>query len=285
MYHAREISNLTATSRVLVDDGIVIVPEVYSLSDIAEINAAMNPVFKSKEGEKRAYIRPDEMLKIGIFDKILSPAMIDLLLSIMPDPVLYHLHAYEIAGNSNQSHIFADQLGGWHRDPDSSYFENDPTHISVFVYLTHVGEGDGAFELSPQKPNRELRPDSPAVIMTGPPGLSFAWHRSFYHRASPNRGVRRRRLIKISVQRNEFPSVHLKSDFFRSAIEQTPTGDPAMDILLGRFQGKKAPQLAPSTTIRPERVEAAKSIDLPDDILKGLRAKERAAIGQAVAYD
>jgi hypothetical protein len=285
MYAPRQRSALTPTAGTVADCGIAIVDDIYSVNELAAINSVMTPLFRGRAAEARSYVRPDDMLEAGILDRIFSPAMRDVLLSMVPDPVLFHFHAYEIAGKSTRSHIFADQLGGWHRDPDSEYFAGDPTHISVFVYLSDVAEEDGAFEFSPHLPEEPLRSDSPVIKMTGPVGLSFVWHRSFYHRASPNRGPRRRRLLKISIQPNSFPSVHLGKDFFRRVKEGVPSGDVLMDMLLGRYQGQRAPRLEPRRAIRPERPEASRAIDVPEDVLAEMRRREKAEAGKEVAYD
>lgn len=285
MYKTRASSELTPTASLLASEGITLVNDVYSVNTLAAINSAMNPLFSARSGEARAYIRSDEMLEMGILDKVLSPAMRNLLLAIMPDPVFYHFHAYEIAGNSSQSHIFADQLGGWHRDPDSKYFPADPTHVSIFVYLSDVGEGDGAFEFSPQQPSEPLRPNSPAITMIGPTGMSFVWHRSFYHRASPNRGPRRRRLLKISIQRNAFHSTHLENEFFRGLRQKVTQGDLLTDLLLGRFQGKAAPSVQPNNPVFAHRLTAARIINVPEEILAEMREREKSDVGRPVAYD
>jgi hypothetical protein len=285
MYVSRAASTLLEAAKILASDGIFAVEDVYSVNEIATLNAAVRPVFESRNDQKRSYVLPDDILELGILHRIFTPKMRDLILSIMPDPVLYHFHAYEIAANNTRSHIFSDNLGGWHRDPDSEYFQTDPTHVSVFVYLSDVSGEDGPFEFALQQPDKPLQPDSPAVSMVGPTGYSFVWHRSFHHRAAPNRGPTRRRLIKISVQRNAFMSAHLNNPHFRKLIQGTPPGDDVIDLLLGRYQGKTAPQFAPAEPIATERVQATGSINLPDEVLEGLRKKEEAAKLEPVAYD
>jgi hypothetical protein len=285
MYQARDSSDLSPLALALAERGIAFIPDTYSVNELAELNAMMSPLFHAKRGESRSYVKPDEMVELGIFDKVLSENMKDVLFSIVPDPVLYHLHAYEIAGQSQQSHIFSDQLGGWHRDPDSEYFPGDPTHASVFVYLTNVGEDGGAFEFSPQRPDKALQSGSPAVTMVGPAGMSFVWQRSFYHRAAPNRASRRRRVLKISIQRNEFISAHLASDFFRHAIARVPSGDGRLDLLLGRFQRRRAPEFRPTSMIRPKAVEVTKAIDIANDILEQMARDAERPLAGPVAYD
>jgi hypothetical protein len=236
---------MSQLDKVLTQFGIAGVRNLYSPSELSELNAAMDPVFAEQVASARAYVYVDDMQRINIFDKVLSPAMRSLIFAIMPDPVLYHCHAYEIPGLSTRSHIFSESLSGFHRDPDSDYIPNSVTHVSIFVYLTPVGPEDGAFEFIPRDPERWLHSLVPTVSATGDAGLSFVWQRGFYHRASPNRGPRRRRLIKISIQRNAYPSVHLGNENFRRLIEATPPGDPVTDLLLGRYQDREAPALPP----------------------------------------
>jgi len=178
----------------------------------------------------------------------------------MPDPVIYHLLASEIAGGNSRPHIFGEKAGGWHRDPDSTYIPGDPTHLSLFVYLSKVGPNDGALELAPQDPATPLRPDSAVISMTGGAGLSFIWHRSFYYREAPNSGPRRRRVIKISIQRNEFPSANLKQPAYASAFKNLPTGEAGLDLLLGRFQGGPGPSLSPLKQVIPLHLQPITSV-------------------------
>ncbi len=257
MYIPRDLSELGPLAKLLGRDGIARVPDIYSVAEIAALNAAMDGFFERKADEARAYVWPDDMVALGIFGAVLSPGMQDVLFSVMPDPVIYHMLASEIAAGNDRSHVFEDAPGGWHRDEDCLYFEHDPTHVSVTVYLSDVGPGDGVFELAPQLPDRALRRETPVVSMTGRAGLSFVWHRSFHHRAAPNAGARRRRIIKFSIQRNDFFSQHLKAGYFRRTLAEIPQGDLRMDMLLGRFQGRQAPLLAPAKLVAPSRVTPA----------------------------
>jgi hypothetical protein len=230
----------------LLTAGICELPELYTKEEIAAINAAVEPLLSSRLAEKRSYVHPEEMMELGVMKMVFKDRMMDVLFSIMPDPVLYHCHIYEIAANNTTSHIFGDSLRGWHRDPDSSYVEGDPTHVSIFIYLTDVGPDDGAFEFIPSvPPTKWLHSGTPFIAAQGQRGYSFAWHRNYYHRASPNRGPVRRRLFKLSIQSNEYPSHHLANPHFSKLIAETPKGDTRWDLLLGRYQGKAAPHLDP----------------------------------------
>ena len=78
--------------------------------------------------------------------------------------------------------------------------------MSVFLYLTDVGPENGPFELLPRDPELGFAPGLPCISVTGPAGFAFAWNRSFYHRAAPNRSPRRRRVLKLSVQPRRLPN-------------------------------------------------------------------------------
>jgi hypothetical protein len=236
---------MNVNNEVLATWGIGSFENVYSLEELNAINTAINPLFASRNQVNRSYVHIDEMMELNVLDAIFSHKMKTLLFSIVCDPVLYHCHVNEIACNSTRSHIFGDHLSGWHRDADSEYFPTDATHVSIFVYFTPVGEGDGAFELIPQCPLHWLWKRTPCISVTGNPGLTFAWNRAFYHRASPNRGPRRRRLLKISIQPNRFTSPTLANEAFQKVISSTPLGDSDMDVLLGRYQGTVAPKRTP----------------------------------------
>jgi hypothetical protein len=229
-------------SRILSTDGICYFDDIYSSDEVNSINTAIDPLLASRGHERRAYVHVDEMGDLGLLNTVLSPRMKALLFSMMSDPVLYHCHIYEIAANATRSHIFDETLSGWHRDPDSEYHPNEATHVSVFVYLTDVGEDDGTFQFIPQNPLHWLWKSTPRVSVTGKAGFSFAWNRAYFHRAAPNRGPRRRRLLKLSIQPNKFTSIHLTNEHFQRVLASTSSGDLEMDVLLGRFQGGVAPR-------------------------------------------
>jgi hypothetical protein len=270
---------------LLLESGLALVEDIYSVNELAALNHAVSPEFRDLSSLPRAYIKPDKMLELKILGDVLSPRMRQLIFAIMPDPVLHHLHFYEIAAGQSESHIFSDKLAGWHRDPDAEYVATDPTHVSIFIYLCDVGAEDGPFEFALQKPVMPLQSCTPVASMTGPTGTSFVWHRRFYHRAAPNRGSQRRRLLKISVQRNRFDSPRLQKPEFQRVLSTIPAGELWLDMLLGRYQGKPAPKLAPSTCPAWEPFVETMTINLPDDDLRRAFDEERLQEEMTAAHD
>jgi hypothetical protein len=262
--------------------GIARVEPVFSPDALAFIDATLNPPFAERTSEARSYVYADELHSLGLFETVFNDRVRDLLLSIMPDPVLYHCHVYEIAARNTRSHIFSENsFAGWHRDPDSGYVEGEPTHVSVFIYLTDVSAEDGPFEFIPVLPTGWLRAKTPYDTIVGPRGTTFAWHRSFYHRAAPNRGAKRRRVLKISIQRNAFLSAHLKDAHFQYLAGVIPRGNDFHDMLLGRFQGSASPNLQPSTAVDGMAIASSAMLgDSGADLLKG-QARAKAAEAKA----
>lgn len=273
-YTPRPIDALPPMARLLAADGIALTGNIYSPETIRRINAAVDPVLAAQRTKARAYVTVDGMARVGLLDTILGGAMRDCLLSVMPDPVLYHCHIYEIAADSATSHIFAERLAGWHRDPDCAFVPNDPTHVSVFVFLSDVGADDGTFQFLPVDPRTWVRSSTPAITVGGPAGLSFLWNRAFYHRASPNRGPRRRRLLKVSVHRNAFPNRHIRNRNFQAVLRDLPEGNPYLDLLFGRHQGHVAPQLSPSRSSSAERLTPTGTLGVSDVQLALTQARE-----------
>lgn len=284
---------------ILNTNGICRVPDAYSIREVDELNRAVDSIFLERAAERRSYVHVNELHELGLLEKIFCPQMRNVLFSIMPDPVLYHCFVIETAGNDLQPNIFGDTLAGWHRDVDCSFSPSEPTHVSIFVYLTDVADDDGAFEFVPQSPERRLRTSTPCILVKGTAGLTFAWQRSYFHRASPNRGPRRRRLVKISIQRNAFPSVHLGKPQFRQVIDELPSGDVAMDILFGRYQGRLAPRLPSSpassaSIIRPTGALGIADSQLTRAYFRQVASRAKSAIrkrlghgniAEQVAYD
>ncbi len=256
------LGGISPSGGPLAKYGICAYPDPYSASEILDFNARLDPLLRTRAGQARAYVHVDELEDAGLLRRMLSPAMRNILFSIMPDPVLFHCLVSEIAGNDTRSHFGAETMSGWHRDSDSELVVGEVTHVSVFTYLSDVGPLDGAFEISPKWPLL-IRGGDPSVLVTGPAGQTFAWRRSFFHRASPNRGPRRRRIIKLSIQRNRFPSHHLHGPRFRAALAAIPAGDTGLDVLLGRFQGGKAPAVAGVEPPPPRILQPTGTVDVP----------------------
>lgn len=282
---------MSSIKNELVSNGIIRFQCPYVADDLAALNAGFDDLFRARTGENRAYVMSDEIADLGLFRTVFSEKMLSILFSVMPDPVLYHCHAYEIASRQHKSHIFAERLSGFHRDADSVWTPSEPTHVSIFVYLSKVGPDDGPFELVRQPPSRFLGPASSVACMTGDAGETFAWNRSFYHRASPNRGDVRRRLMKISIQRNRYPSAHLANASFSRLKGLIPAGpDPRFDLLLGRYQSLAAPSFEPDAPVTVRDIETVRPLDaglleIARENLRQIRHSRRQDNAAAAAYD
>lgn len=268
-----------AVLRVLQTDGVLATDDLFSREELHTLQSVLDPLFARKIDQARSYVHPDELLNAGLWPLVFSEKMRSLLFSVMPDPVLHHCHVYEIAGRNPEPHIFAESLAGWHCDVDRQPETNGPTHISLFVYLTDVGPDSGAFEFVPHTARQWLRSGSSFVSVFGQAGYTFIWNRSFFHRAAPNFSDVRRRILKISIQRNYYPSTHLTNEHFQRVSRKIAPGDVAMDILLGRFQSGTAPRL-PSPTSPPTwfHIPPNARLDLPTWQLLIVQLRKRLSV-------
>jgi len=266
---------------VLKREGIARLGDIYTTDEMRTLNVAVDPIFSNRASERRAYVHPDEILATGLWPLVFSKHMRAILFSVMPDPVLYHCHVYEIAGESNEPHIFGESLSGWHCDVDDEEDSGEPTHLSLFVYLTEVGAENGAFEFAPATSRQWLKPNAPYASVLGPPGFTFLWNRRFFHRAAPNHSSLRRRILKLSIQRNRYLSTHLENEHFRKVRECLPVGDWEMDILLGRYQGTTAPLIQRNVTPTWAHILPNATLKIPAWSLLTPQIRRKAALKKA----
>ena len=235
---------MSEVRQILSTTGIADVSNVYSTGELRSLNGTLDAFFAERSSQPRSYAYSGDLLQLGILDQVLSAAVIRMFFDVLDDPVLYHFHVYEIAGRSDKSHVFSDELDGWHRDPDSVFESGEATHISFFVYLSDVGPESGPFQFLPGRATGGFATGIPSVSQMGQAGTTFLWNRNFFHRAAPNRSAVRRRLLKISIQNNRFPSRHLAASHFVPAAAARKDASPWHQILFGVFQGKEAPIVA-----------------------------------------
>jgi hypothetical protein len=183
-------------------------------------NERLDPLFTASGEDARSYIGADQLVETGIFEELFSEPVRRLIAGIHPSALLYHCHCYEIAGGQDQPHIHAGRLHGWHRDWDTvRYFTpNYPTYLSVFILLSQVGDDDGPFEFHPKSGHRWLRSSGDVVSLVGPIGTAAVWNRSYFHRAAPNRGAVRRRILKLSIQPAGLPNDRIGKSEFKNAF-------------------------------------------------------------------
>ena len=232
---------MSEVRQILSTAGIADVGNLYSEDEIRSFNGVLDDFFAERASQPRSYAYSGDMLELGILDQVLSPAVVRMFFDVLDDPVLYHFHVYEIAGRSDKSHIFSEALDGWHRDPDSVGEPGRATHVSLFVYLSDVGPDSGPFQFLPKRATGGFATGIPSVSQMGLAGTAFLWNRNFFHRAAPNRSAVRRRLLKISIQNNRFPSRHLAASHFAPTIAARRDASPWHQVLFGAYQGREAP--------------------------------------------
>ncbi|MGI1999544.1 hypothetical protein [Shewanella frigidimarina] len=177
---------------------------IYSDSTIDNFNCKFECIF-SKQKKPRRYVDALDIYKLGLIEDVFTPKLISLIYNIFPEPILYHCHSYEIDGFNSKPHISNDNfLDGWHRDMDCIHDleKREIQHVSLFVYLTNVGDNDGAFEICDKKLGYfpRLFRSSNFYSIKGNKGSSFLFNRTAIHRASANENAVNRRVLKISFQ-------------------------------------------------------------------------------------
>lgn len=205
---------------VLAREGIADLSGLWPAVQIEDWNRRVDPLFAAVDDEARSYVRADELVQTGIFQEALSEPVRRLIASIQPSALLYHCHCCETASAQTKSHIHENnRVQGWHKDWETlgGFTRDFPNFISIFILMSPVGDDDGPFEFAPKSAHEGLRARGDVVRLVGPVGTAAIWNRSYYHRAAPNRGPHRRRILKISFQPAGLPNDRIGLDEFRTA--------------------------------------------------------------------
>lgn len=204
---------------VLVQEGIADLTGLWPTEQVEAWNDRLDPLFAAIDDQPRSYVSADQLVETGIFQEALSEPVRRLIASIQPSALLYHFHCYEIAAAQTKPHIQRNRFQGWHRDLEtlSDFTKDFPTFVSIFILMSPVGDADGPFEFAPKSAETGLRAGGEIVRLVGPVGTAAIWNRSYYHRAAPNRGPRRRRILKFSFQPAGLPNPRIGLDEFKTA--------------------------------------------------------------------
>lgn len=233
---------------VLAREGIADLTGLWPVDLVESWNLQVDPLFAAMQDEPRAVLGPDQLVDTGIFHEMFSEPARRLIASIHPSALLYHCHCYETAARQTKSHINEGRLHGWHRDYDTlaGFAKTFPNFVSIFILMSPVGEEDGPFEFAPNSAHR-LRAGSDSVRMVGPVGTAAIWNRSFYHRAAPNRGPRRRRILKISFQPAGLANDLIVTDEFKAAWSKL--NEPVLKALVDERRVGTSDPLADSSDL------------------------------------
>lgn len=217
---------------VLSNEGIADLTGLWPVDAVEDWSRRLDPVFAPKNHERRSYVSADTLVDTGIYAEVFSEPVRRLIAGIQPSALLYHCHSYEIAAQQVKPHVHGNKPQGWHRDTETlkAFTPDFPTFISIFILLSPVGDDDGAFEFSPHRPEQGMRPGAEIVRLVGPVGTAAIWNRSYFHRASPNRGPVRRRVLKISFQPAGLPNARIGLEEFAKA--RAKLKEPALRALI-----------------------------------------------------
>jgi len=225
------ITETRTLPEVLAQEGIADLSGLWPAEQVESWNQRVDSVFAEISDQPRAVLGPDQLVDLGIFHEMFNEPARRLIASVHPSALLYHCHCYETAGGQTKSHINEQRLDGWHRDYDTleGFAKNFPNFVSIFILMSPVGDDDGAFEFAPNSADR-ITAGGDVVQMVGSVGTATIWNRCYYHRAAPNRGPRRRRILKISTQPAGLANELIGTDEFKAAYAKLD--DPVLKALV-----------------------------------------------------
>lgn len=229
-------------------NAVVRLDNVFDPATIAGWNSRLDAIYSTKVDRARPEVDVDELYDAGIIDEFFNPKMRKIIYDLMPNAVLYHFHSYEIEANQSKSHVLGNRLDGWHSDIGQLPWLDlrEPHYASIFVYLSTVDENDGAFEIANTLSAPEFANEFESTKVTGVTGTTFVWNRAALHRASPNVGPIRRRILKISIQNSYLENAIVASGKFERFLKAYQDRDEFSYFLFGgkyeaTHQGRNLP--------------------------------------------
>lgn len=217
--------------------GFLELENIFSIDEINSINIKADPIIKDKFNKKKTEIILDELVKSGIADIVMTNKKLRrMVLEILPDPILFGFNIYEVDTMQKRTHTSDNSTDGWHVDTPVLPFldRKQPNFISLMVYLTDVLDfQDGPFEVTSENTIENINHSLQSKKILGSKGTSFIWNNNYIHRASPNSGKIRRRVLKIGFQNN-----YLQSSLYPS-MQNSYTNllkkDEFTDFIFGKF--------------------------------------------------
>ncbi|KZN58356.1 hypothetical protein [Pseudoalteromonas luteoviolacea] len=220
--------------------GLLRFQNMYSQATLTKWNRVLDPVFERLSSKARSYVRPDELVKLGILKEVMCNRLLNVISILDPCPILLHCHCFEIGGNCHENLFDFSGLDGWHREPSDPSIRSvrGCRPCSIYIYLTDVAHSDfGSFEIVPGYEEGLLKSNMKSCNITGNKGTCFLWNPDLYHRPNANRSPLKQRILKISIQTNGWANASIQLSEFKNALTILGDDDPALAYLLGSHFG------------------------------------------------
>tara|TARA_B110000971_G_C19937602_1_gene467132 strand:+ start:154 stop:981 length:828 start_codon:yes stop_codon:yes gene_type:complete len=219
------------------NNGFIEFKNIFDDALIEKWNSKLDFFYKNKKDKIILDFTDNRVDKIGfeILQEFFNDKIKYIISKLIPDPIILWAGSNEIPGNTKISHVNHNDIGGWHTDigEDLSFIDlKNPHYMTFFVYLTDVGPEDGPFEITNVTKKREINSSTSAKTLLGKKGTCFVWGNGFFHRAAPNYGNLRRRILKIQLQNNYLENSYIdKMKFFDNFLTNN---DNYLNFLIGK---------------------------------------------------
>lgn len=187
------------------NNGFIEFNNIFKDEQIKKWNDILDPYFSGKDEKVRLDLTSIGKNGYDILKEFFNDKVKFIINNLIKDPIIFYAGSIEIPSNSKISHVNHNEIGGWHTDTGENLQYLDlkkPIWMTFFVYLTDVDQNDGPFEITNKIYRKDVNHNTKAFSLLGKKGKCFLWGNTFYHRAAPNLGDKRRRILKIQIQHN-----------------------------------------------------------------------------------
>ena len=213
------------------DNGIITINDLVDDQIIKEIKRKLSIEYKDINK-----VDAMKLHKAGILELIFNEKIKYLINLLMPDGILWHCHYIKTPSNQSKPWFNPEtRYGSWHKDRTIDYNHNRIDFLDIMIYLSDVGENDGAYAFLPIRPDKEIEIDKSkkSSKIIGPSSLGILSRVDWWHTATSNTGFKDREMLRLSLAKNMYHQKIQESEDYINLRNHYNDKDKFLNFIFG----------------------------------------------------
>lgn len=213
------------------NNGVVTINDLIDTSTIKHIKELILKNFKNVDN-----LEAMDLHKSGVHELIFNKKIRYLINLLLPDGILWHYEYLKTPCNQSKPHFNPEtRYGSWHRDRIIDYNHDRIDFLDIMIYLSDVGENDGAYAFLPIRPDKEIEIDKSkkSSKIIGPSSLGILSRVDWWHTATSNTGFKDREMIRLSLAKNMYHQKIQESEDYINLRNHYNDKDKFLNFIFG----------------------------------------------------